>query len=296
MSILRGVPSLNCVHSGLLLVASAVLIGATFGGPDTVRAQDSETTTAEPMHRTEPPCSEPSPCPATDTTQNPEVTCFEPQSSPINKDVTLHIYGRHLARTDVPPVQLIYRDSEMSGRMARTNDEVEVKSVCHVVTTLYVQDARRLSEGDSVEFQLQRERPTPEAAKNGAKGTISDWHYVELTEPEKTAPTLQFTATATAGQDSPCEVQDPAATAIDDLSGRHHMNTVRLEGIVVQTNAETGSDEAEYALRGETGTLRVTTSNSLPEVDTWYSVTGDVSFNPSEGREYLKEQRRTACE
>ena len=54
---------------------------------------------------------------------------------------------------------------------------------------------------------------------------------------------------------------------------------------ITQTDAETGSDENEYALRGETGTIRVTTSNALPEVDTWYSVTGEVAFNPSEGEE-----------
>lgn len=289
-------PVLMLVRSGLLLGAFVVLIGALGGQPKTVLAQDAEETKVETTRMAEPLCSEPTPCPAPDTTQNPEATCYEPHSSPINKDVTLHIYGRHLAKTDGPPRRLIYRDSEMSGPVARTNDEFEVKSACHVVTTLYVEDARRLSEGDSVEFRLQREQPTPEEHQEGAKGTVSDWHHVELTAPQNPTRPLQVESSAKAEEDSPCEAQDPAATSIGDLSGRHHMNTVRLEGVITQTNAETEPDEKEYALRGETGTIRVTTSKSLPEVDTWYSVTGEVAFNPSEGGEYLKEQRRSACE
>lgn len=151
----------------------------------------------------------------------------------------------------------------MSGPVARINDEIEVKSACHVVTTLYVEGSRRLSEGDSIEFRLQREQPTAEEhQKEGATGTVSDWSYVELTAAQNPTRPLQVESSAKAEEDAPCEAQDPAATSIYDLSGRHHMNAVRLEGVIARTKS--GSDQNEYALRGETGTIRVTTSNPFP--------------------------------
>lgn len=274
-------------------VILAVVMMGMIPGP--APAQDTDDAPVRPTQTGDPPCREPSPCPATDTTKNPEITCYDPHASPSNEDVTLHIYGRHLAKKDEPPAQLAYRNSWRSGSMAKTREEFEVKSACHLVTTLYVRGDRALSEGDSVEFRLQRKQPTLAEYKEGSMGKISDWYYIKLTESKSSEQSLQITPSATAKEESPCDLQDPAATSIGDLSGRHHMNTVRLEGIVVQANAKTGSAKKAFALQGETGTIRVTTSRALPEVDTWYSVTGEVAFNPSSGGEYLKEQDRTAC-
>lgn len=167
-----------------LLAAALVFAGMIAGGPITAVGQNTEEAAAAPTQTAELPCSEPSPCPSTDTNQNPEVTCFEPHASPSDKDVTLHIYGRHLAKKGEPPARLAYRDSWRSGSVAKTREDFEIKSACHLVTTLYVEGDPTLSEGDSVEFQLQREPPTlEEYREHGSKGTVSDWHYIKLTAP-----------------------------------------------------------------------------------------------------------------
>lgn len=268
-----------------------------------VAAQDdgeaAEAPAEEAAQTADPPCSEPSPCPATDTARNPEVTCYEPHSTPVDQDVTLHIYGRHLTKPDAPPVRVLYRDSEMSGPMARMNEDIEVRSACHVVTTLFVEGSRRLSKGDAVEFRLQRSEPTREEAREGSKGMISEWHLVDVTAPATTGTTLEVDHTVTAETDSPCDAGERSAAAIREImenSGRWVMDQVRIEGAVGPTNTNAGSDEKEYALRGETGSIRVTTTESLPEADAWYSVHGEVTFDPDTDTAYLRERDRTSCE
>jgi hypothetical protein len=155
-----------------LLTAALVCAGMFVGLPLGALGQDAET----------PSCSEPGPCPATDTTQNPEVTCVERKSNSDN-DLILHLYGRHLAKEGAAPAQLIYRKRGRSGRGGRTEDDFEVKSTCHVVTTLQAGTGAIPLGADSIEFRLQREPPTPEEAKNGGKGTVSDWHYLKVTTP-----------------------------------------------------------------------------------------------------------------
>lgn len=85
---------LSRVDRTILLGGGVLVAGVTGGAPGTALAQDPEEATADTTWVAEPPCGEPSPCPAPDSTKNSDATCYEPHSFPINKDVTLHIYGQ----------------------------------------------------------------------------------------------------------------------------------------------------------------------------------------------------------
>ncbi len=170
-SLLPTVPSflVDAAGGGRLLTGALVCAGMLGLAPITAVGQETGTSS----------CSEPSPCPATDTTQNPEVTCVE-QETTAEDDLVLHLYGRHLAKEDTPPAQLIYRKRGRSGRGGRTNDDFEVKSRCHVATTLQSGMGAIPVGADSLELRLQREPPTREALQEGGKGTVSDWHYIAI--------------------------------------------------------------------------------------------------------------------
>ena len=165
----------------LLIVGWILIVGVGASAPHTAFAQDTEAV-AESTQVATPPCSEPTPCPAPDSTQNPEVTCYEPRSASASEPFTLHIYGRYLTKAEDPPRQLIYRNNQDSGAGGYTNDEVEVQSACHVTTTLNVVPNIGLRRGTTMEFRLLRTPPTMEERRQGATGIVSDWFEVELTE------------------------------------------------------------------------------------------------------------------
>lgn len=167
----------------LLLLGGGLLgVGVIGGAPGAALAQDTEETTADTTRVAEPPCSEPSSCPAPDSTKTPEVTCYEPRSASASEPFALHIYGRYLAKADGPPKRLIYRNSRDSGSGGYTNGEVEVKSACHVVTTLNLVPKIGLRRGTTLEFRLLRTPPTMEERRQGATGIVSDWFEIELTQ------------------------------------------------------------------------------------------------------------------
>jgi hypothetical protein len=81
---------LRCLRPTLLLLGGGLLgVGVMGEAPGTALAQDTEEATADTTRVAEPPCSEPSPCPAPDSTKTPEVTCYEPRSASVSEPLAL---------------------------------------------------------------------------------------------------------------------------------------------------------------------------------------------------------------
>lgn len=109
------------------------------------------------------------------------MTCYEPHSASIEKNIRLHVYGKYLVKEDGPPRRMIYRNDKASGPGGRTNDDVKVESACHVVTTLYIKEAPSVSTETTMEFRLLREQPTREEYREGSMGDITDWYKIDIT-------------------------------------------------------------------------------------------------------------------
>lgn len=154
-----------------------ITLGAVIAvGPATASGSDSGSGSTDT-------CGAPASCPAADAGKPPEVICHEPMSHTIESDPTLHIYGRYLTGEDEGPVRLIYRNAKASGTAGRTNDEIEVKSACHVAVKLYIAAAPSLKPGSTVEFRLLRDPPTEEMVDSNEYGEVAtDWREVQITE------------------------------------------------------------------------------------------------------------------
>lgn len=125
-------------------------------------------------------CSEPSPCPAPSDSAAPEITCYEPTSTPPGESTAVHLYGKHLTDADGSVSHLSYRPLHPEVNAVQTDEDLEVHSACHLSGTLHPDGLGPWFSVDSLEFKLIRHAPTPEERQEGYKGIFSDWHRIEL--------------------------------------------------------------------------------------------------------------------